>query len=71
MKNDFGIGPLYGLDKAIKTKLAKLGLSSVDAVQVAVESEELRSIAGIGVQAIRDISYWLQLIYGCVARVAP
>ena len=62
MENDFGIDPLYGLDKAIKTKLIKLGLSSVDAVRATVESGELRSVAGIGAQAIRDIQYWLQLL---------
>jgi hypothetical protein len=62
MENDFGIDPLYGLDKAIKTKLVKLGLSSAVAVRGAVESDELRGVAGFGPQAIRDIQYWLQLI---------
>ena len=47
MENDFGIDPLYGLDKAIKTKLVKLGLSSLVAVRSAVESGELRGVAGI------------------------
>lgn len=53
---------LYGLDKTIKTKLIKLGLSSVDVVRGAVESGELRSAAGIGAQTIKDIKYWLELI---------
>ena len=62
MENDFETDPLYGLDKAIKTKLLKLGLSSVDAVRAAVESGELRGVVGIGVQALRDSQYWLQLL---------
>ncbi|WP_347990337.1 hypothetical protein [Methylomonas sp. AM2-LC] len=62
MENDFETDPLYGLDKAIKTKLLKLGLSSVDAVRAAVESSELRGVTGIGEQALRDSQYWLQLV---------
>ena len=62
MENDFRIDPLYGLDKAIKTKLISLGLSSVDAVRGAAESGELRGVAGMGARTISDIKYWLELI---------
>lgn len=62
MDKNFEADPLYGLDKALKSKLIILGLSSVDSVRSAVESGELQDIAGIGRRTIRYIKYWLELI---------